>query len=236
MPEYNDKFYQFAPLSAYSLKQRILIRLADIVFYSLIKVLGRLARFEVQGGENLKSIEAVGKLPICCFWHDRIFLGTYFFRNRGIIVMSSQSFDAEYMARSIQRLGYGVIKGSSTRGGSRALIKMIKEMRRGRPMAFSVDGPRGPRYEAKPGPVILAKKTGNPILPLVFEPRKYWTVNSWDRMQIPKPFSRSLTIMGEPIYVDEAADAAEIEQKLLQLQRVLDDLTMQARKWSGRSI
>ncbi len=233
MPSQKDKFYQFADLSEYSFRERILIRLAGLVFFGLIKLLGALTRFEVSGVEHLEAVEAAGEQPILCFWHDRILLSTYFFRDRGILVMSSQSFDAEYTARAIQRFGCGVIKGSSTRGGSRALIEMIKAMRKGYPVGFSIDGPRGPRYVAKPGPVILAKKTGNPILPFVIEPRKFWTVKSWDRMQIPRPSTKAVVIIGEPIYVDEKANDAEIEAKLGDLQRSLDDLTEQGKIWSG---
>jgi lysophospholipid acyltransferase (LPLAT)-like uncharacterized protein len=232
VPNQKDKFYQFATLSEYSLKERILIRLAGVTFFGLIKVLGSLTRFEVRGAEHLEAVEAAGKQPILCFWHDRILLSTYFFRKRGILVMSSQSFDAEYTARAIQRFGYGVIKGSSTRGGSRALIEMIKAMQSNYPTGFSIDGPRGPRYEAKPGPVILAKKTGNPILPFVVEPRKFWTVRSWDKMQIPRLFTKAVVIIGKPIYVDDNADDVEAESKLKELQRSLDDLTEQGTKWS----
>ena len=97
-------------------------------------------------------------------------------------------------------------------------------------MAFTVDGPRGPRYEAKPGPLILAKKSGNPLMPFVIEPRRYWTVNSWDKMQIPVPFGRALVIIGEPIYVDSDAGEAEIDAKLAEFQSSLDDLNP---AWQG---
>ncbi len=233
MPEQKDKAYEFAPLSEYSLKERVMIRLADLVFFLSIKTLGSLTRFEVRGIEHLDAIDAAGKLPIFATWHDRIFLSTYFWRDRGLVVMTSNSFDGEYIARFIKRFGYGAIRGSSSRGGFRALIEMIKAMRDGLPMAFSVDGPRGPRYEAKLGPVILAKKTGNPILPFVIETQKFWTVKSWDKMQIPKPFTRALTIIGEPIYVNAKADDAEIESRLGELQHSLDSLVKQGKEWSG---
>ena len=197
--------------------------------------MGGLARFEVQGSEHFDAIERAGKIPIYTFWHDRIFLGTYFFRDRGIIVMSSKSLDAEYIARFIKRFGYGTIRGSSSRGGARALIEMIKTMRLGHPMAFSIDGPRGPRYEVKPGPLILAKKTGNPIMPFVVEPRRFWTLKSWDRMHIPWPFTRVAVIIGEPIYVNAKASDAEIESKLADLQTSLDDLVERGKHWSGRA-
>ena len=99
MPEQNDKVYEFAPLSGYSSNKRFLIRLADILFFASIKFTGMMTKIEVQGLENLEAIESAGKTPIYTFWHDRIFLSTYFWRKRGIVVMTSQSFDGEYIAR-----------------------------------------------------------------------------------------------------------------------------------------
>ena len=102
-------------------------------------------------------------------------------------------------------------------------------------MGFAIDGPRGPRYEVKPGPVILAKKTGNPIIPFVFEPRRFWTLKSWDKMQIPWPFTRTLLVIGEPIYVDAQADDAAVELKVQELQFELDRLTQEGAKWRATS-
>jgi lysophospholipid acyltransferase (LPLAT)-like uncharacterized protein len=231
--EPKDPIYQFAPLSEYSFKERFLIRVADLIFFFAIKLAGLMTRFELEGIEHFEAIGAAGKIPIYTFWHDRIFLSTYFWRKRGIVVLTSKSFDGEYIARFIRRFGYGAIRGSSSRGGSKALVEMIKAMRRGLAMAFTVDGPRGPKYEVKAGPVFLAKKTGNPIMPFVIEPRRRWTTKTWDKMHIPKPFTLALTIIGEPIYVDANADESEIEIKLAELQRSLDGLVKRGRQWSG---
>lgn len=227
----NDKIYNFAPLDQYPLKKRILITLADLVFYFSIKLLGWLSRIDVRGMEHHEAILEAGKIPIYTLWHDRIFLGTYFWRKRGIAVMTSKSFDGEYIARFIQRFGYGAIRGSSSRGGAKALVEMIKEMRDGVPMAFTIDGPRGPKYEAKLGPVILAKKTGNPIMPFIVEPKNFWQANSWDKMHVPKPFTRALTIIGEPIYVASDATEDEVTAKLAELQSSLDRLVEEGKKW-----
>jgi lysophospholipid acyltransferase (LPLAT)-like uncharacterized protein len=224
----DDPVYKPAALSSYSLKERLMIRLASAVFHSAIRLICSTVKYEVIGGEHLDSIEKSGRIPIYTFWHDRIFAGTYFFRDRGIVVMTSQSFDGEYIARFIQHLGYGAIRGSSTRGGSKALVQMIRAMRDGLPMAFTADGPRGPRYVAKPGPVLLAKKTGNPIMPFILEPRSRWQLNSWDRMQIPKPFTRVALVIGEPIYVGEDDD---VDAKLLALQRRLDEVVDVGNTW-----
>ena len=121
-----EKSYQPAELSAYSFGKRASIHLADWAFYLLIKLIGRTIRYETEDWENFQTIEASGKTPIYSFWHNRIFAGTYFFRERGIVIITSQSFDGEYIARFIQRFGYGAVRGSSTRGGVGALVKMIR--------------------------------------------------------------------------------------------------------------
>jgi lysophospholipid acyltransferase (LPLAT)-like uncharacterized protein len=227
-----DPVYQFADLSEYSFKERLSILFADLAFYLSIRCIGATTRFEVEGIEHLEAIETAGNTPIYAFWHDRIFLSTYFWRGRGIVVLTSKSFDGEYIARFIQRFGYGAIRGSSSRSGAKALVEMIKAMHRGLPMAFTVDGPRGPKYEVKPGPIALAKKTGNPILPFNIEPRRFRRAGSWDGMHIPVPFTRALVTIGEPIYVGDDAVEAEIEEKKADLQHSLDRLVERARKWN----
>ncbi|MEO8573889.1 MAG: lysophospholipid acyltransferase family protein [Pyrinomonadaceae bacterium] len=202
----------------------MLIRIADRAFYVAIKLIGSTIRWETIGQENLDALKADGRQPIYCLWHDRIFAGTYYLRDRGIVVITSQSLDGEYIARFLKRFGFGTVRGSSSRGGVKALVEMIRHMRNGLPMAFTVDGPRGPRYAAKPGPIILAKKTGNPILPFSVACSRFWTINSWDRMQIPKPFTRARFIIGEPVYVPAETNDGEIENKRIELQEALETL------------
>ena len=227
--------YAQADLSAYSFRQRLAIRLADWAFYLLIKFIGKTIRYETDGWENFEKIERAGKIPIYTFWHNRIFAGTYFFRNRGIVVITSQSFDGEYIARFIQRFGYGAARGSSTRGGVGALIEMIRLMKRGAPVGFTVDGPKGPKYVAKSGAVLLAKKTGNPLMPFVVECEKFWAIKSWDYLQIPKPFTKARIFIAPPIYVAENADETEIETARLKLQKQLDELVANGEQWRNSS-
>ncbi len=234
MTDKTNKVYQFSTLSEYSFRDRLVIRLAGWLFYALVKVIGKTLRFEVDGNDYIHNEEMRKFAPIVCGWHDRIFGCTYFMRGRGLVVMSSISFDAEYTARFIQRFGFGVIKGSSTRGGTRALVEMIRLVNEGYPTAFTIDGPRGPRYEVKPGPILLAKKTENPIIPLIVETQKYWTVKSWDRLQIPKPFSKAKAFFAEPIFVAADATDEQLEQKNGELQSALDSLVAKGKAWSGR--
>lgn len=231
MHEKIENSFQPADLSVYSFRQRLLIGAAERAFYLLIKFVGGTIRFETDDWENFEAIERAGKLPIYSFWHNRIFAGTYFFRNRNIVVITSQSFDGEYIARFIQRFGYGAVRGSSTRGGVGALVEMIRLMKKGLPTGFSVDGPRGPKYVAKSGAILLAKKTGNPLMPFVVETEKFWTINSWDNLQIPKPFTRAKIFIAEPIYVAKDAGDAEIENKRLELQTKLDELVINGEQW-----
>jgi lysophospholipid acyltransferase (LPLAT)-like uncharacterized protein len=226
-----EKFYEPASLSAYSLKQKILIRLADYAFFALISLIGKTLRYDTEGLENFERIYADGKVPIYTLWHNRIFAGTYFLRGRGIVVITSQSLDGEYIARFIQRFGYGTVRGSSTRGGVSALVELIRAMRENLPAAFTIDGPKGPKYIAKSGACLLAKKTQNPMMPFTAEPRKFWEIGSWDRLQIPKPFSRVRISIAPPIYVSPEADDSEIENKRQELQYALDELVRRGKQW-----
>jgi len=142
-----ERAYSFADLSAYSFKERLLIRAADLGFFVLIKLIGATVKFEIEGWENWEAATRDGKLPIYTFWHNRVFLGTYFWRRRRIVVMTSRSLDGEYIARFIQRFGYGAARGSSTRGATGAVVEMVRLMRAGSPAGFTIDGPKGPRNE-----------------------------------------------------------------------------------------
>src|SRR2546425_4360680 len=220
-----DRAYAFASLSSYSLKDRLLIRGADLVFFLLIKLIGRTVRFEVEGWDNWEAASRDGKIPIYTFWHNRVFLATYFWRHRRIVVMTSRSFDGEYIARFIQRFGYGAARGSSTRGATGAIVEMVRLMRAGCPTAFTIDGPKGPRYVAKMGAVLLAKKTGNPILPFTITANRVWEAKkSWDGSQVPKPFARARVLIAPPICVPANADEALLNSKRDELQNSLDEL------------
>jgi lysophospholipid acyltransferase (LPLAT)-like uncharacterized protein len=219
------RVYRFADLRRYSRGERLLIYAADLFFYWLIRAIGATVRYRVEGWENWEAASRDGGAPIYAFWHNRIFLATHFWQQRGIVVMTSQSRDGEYIARFIQRFGYGAARGSSTRGGVGALVEMVRLTRQGIPTAFTIDGPRGPRYVAKMGAVMLAKKTGQPILPFTIEAAHHIELSSWDRFQIPLPWTRATVRIAPPIYVPADADDALLEAKRAELQRALDRLT-----------
>jgi lysophospholipid acyltransferase (LPLAT)-like uncharacterized protein len=224
--------YSFANLSAYAFKDRLLIRAADLAFFILIKMIGRTVKFEIEGWENWEAASREGNIPIYTFWHNRVFLSTYFWRQRRIVVMTSRSFDGEHIARFIQRFGYGAARGSSTRGATGAVVEMVRLMRAGCPTAFTIDGPRGPRYVAKMGAVLLAKKTGNPILPFTITAEEFWEAKkSWDRFQVPKPFTRARVDIAAPIFVSADVSDDELNAKRDELQRALDELNQRGEEW-----
>ena len=227
-----DRAYTFADLSSYSFKDRCLIRAADLAFFVLIKLIGRTVKFEIEGWENWEAASVEGKVPIYTFWHNRIFLSIYFWQRRRIVVMTSQSFDGEYIARFVQRFGNGAARGSSTRGATGAFVEMVRLVRAGCPTAFTIDGPKGPRYVAKMGAVLLAKKTGQPILPFTITAAKFWEAKkSWDRSQVPRPFTRARVDIAAPIYVGPDADDGELDKKRDELQRALDEVSRRGEQW-----
>jgi lysophospholipid acyltransferase (LPLAT)-like uncharacterized protein len=232
-----DRAYSFADLSGYRLKDRFLIRAADLAFFVLIKLIGRTVKFEIDGWENWEAASRDGKIPIYTFWHNRVFLSTWFWQRRRIVVMTSQSFDGEYIARFIQRFGYGAARGSSTRGATGAVVEMVRLVRAGCPAAFTIDGPKGPPYVAKMGAVLLAKKTGNPILPFTITAQKFWEAKkSWDRFQAPKPFSRARVTIAPPIFVPPDADEAQLSAGRDELQRALDEINRRGEDWRTRLV
>jgi lysophospholipid acyltransferase (LPLAT)-like uncharacterized protein len=198
------------------------------VGYRLVQLLGSTLRWKTEGLEHFDAIVAGGHQPVMAFWHGRILPATYYYRRRGIVVITSENFDGEWIAGIIERFGYGTARGSTSRGGKRALLQLVRDMAAGKPAGFTLDGPRGPARVAQPGAVWLAKTTGNPVLPFHLEASRHWTMNSWDRTQIPKPFSTVSIAMGEPFHVAADTDEAGLERARLLLEERLRGLEARA--------
>jgi lysophospholipid acyltransferase (LPLAT)-like uncharacterized protein len=173
---------------------------------------------------------------IYTFWHREIFPATWFWRKRGIVVMTSQNFDGEIIARVILKQGYGAARGSSSRGSTRALVEMIRCLRRGSDVAFTIDGPRGPRFVAKGGSVLLSRATGAAIVCFHIAVRDAHVFRkSWDLHQIPHPFSRAAVFIAPPIVVPRDADSRRMEVEQRHVQATLDQLRSQGNEWIRKS-
>ncbi len=190
----------------------------------VIGLLCRTLRWRVEGMEHHDAIVARGHQPIFAFWHGRILPATWFWRDRGIVVMTSQNFDGEWIARIIRRFGYGAARGSTSRGARRALIQLKREVTAGRPAAFTVDGPRGPARRVQPGAVWLAGVTGCPILPFHIEAERHWSASSWDRTQVPRPFTTMAIAIGAPFAVPDPSEDGVVEGHRAALEQVLSSL------------
>ena len=195
----------------------------------MIAALCRTVRWTAEGLRHYDAIRASGRQPVMAFWHGRIVHATWFFRRRGIVVMISENFDGEWIGRLIEKFGYRTSRGSTSRGGARALDRMRRLAVDGAPTGFAVDGPRGPARSVQPGAVWLASLTGNPLLPFHSEADRFWTARSWDATQVPKPFARAAMVVGAPIEVPRGAGPDLIEHKRVELERSLHDLAERAR-------
>ncbi len=190
----------------------------------LVGLIGRTLRWRVEGLEHLDEVVRSGRQPIMGFWHGRILTATWFFRGRGIVVITSENFDGEWIARIIERFGYRTARGSTSRGAVRALLQLKRDLAAGCPVGFTLDGPRGPARRAQPGAVWLAGASGQPLVPFHLEAARHWSTRSWDRTQIPKPFSLVALAVGRPIEVPPDADEPTLEAKRLELETSLESL------------
>ena len=223
--------YSFDDLSKYTRKERFIIRFMDLMLSCLLLLIASTMRWDADGAHHLDSIYEMGRRVVFVFWHVCTLTSCWFFKNRGVVIMSSRSRDGEYTARFIKRYGYGTARGSSTRGSRRAMVELSECLASGVDAAFTIDGPRGPAYVAKEGAVTLARHTGCPIMPFHIAVHRYIELPSWDRTQIPLPFTRAITLFGAPIEVHRTADASEAAKKLSEMQASLDELRRLGEEW-----
>jgi len=212
--------------------RRAQLPLIAALVYSVIRTLGPTLRYEVLGWQHAERVYVAKKQCIWAFWHRVIIPVVWWARHRGIVVMNTTAFDGQWTRKVIEWLGFGTAQGSSSRGGLRGLAVMAKRLAEGLDCAFTIDGPRGPRYVAKPGPVMLARKTGCPVL--VFHigvDRGKTFEKTWDQFLLPMPFARTVMLFAPPIYVPENADQAMLEAKHAEMQRELERVRDIAEQW-----
>jgi lysophospholipid acyltransferase (LPLAT)-like uncharacterized protein len=226
-----SKHYDIRPPEL-SRARRMQIPLIAAAAGTILRCLGPTLRFESLGRHHYDQARARGEPLIMAFWHRCIISATWYWRQRGIVVMNTTNFDGQWTRRVIERFGYGTAQGSSSRGGLRGLAVMAGRLREGLDCAFTIDGPRGPRYLAKPGPVMLARRTGKPVYVFHIGLESAHTFKkAWDLMQIPHPFSRVVLVGAPLIYVSRDANAEELERKQAEMQKALERVRDVAESW-----
>lgn len=190
-------------------------------------------------GIGFKPVQKLveSKKIIFAFWHSRMLMISYLYQGWGAAIMASESKDGEIIARILSQQGHHIVRGSSSRGGARSMVNMIRILKNeGRPGGIIPDGPRGPRYKAKPGVVALGKKTGYPIIPISYSARKIKVFDSWDRFVLPYPFTKGMFIYGDPIFVPKDSKPKEAKELCVRLEKELNRITQQVDNYYGHTI
>ena len=191
-------------------------------------------RWEIHGFEHFQKLQEEKRPIIYAFWHGRILPATYFWRNRGIVVLTSENKDGEYIAHVIHRFGYGSSRGSSSRGAIKGTIGLIRTLKHGAHVAFTVDGPRGPRHQVQQGVTWLASYSEHPILPFHIEAKPATILRSWDLFQIPLLFSRVRVDIAEPMFLQKDLPEETLEAKRVELETTLNQMRTNAMIWANR--
>ncbi len=214
--------------------RRLYFALLGTVGWALIQLLARTWRLEIHGYEHFRKLEEQKTPLIFAFWHGRILPATYFWRNRGIVVLTSENKDGEYIAHVIHRFGYGSSRGSTSRGAVKGTIGLIRTLKQGAHVAFTVDGPRGPRHQVQQGVAWLAGYSGRPVLPFHIEAKRAKILSSWDRFQIPLFFSKVRVEIAEPVLIEKDLSEEALETKRVELETILNRLRETGEAWAGR--
>ena len=206
------------PLRKFTFQQRILLWIIEWAGYFVVCLLCSTMKFAVSWEDG--SPKSFAERPfVYSFWHNCMIPAMYWCRDLNVRVMSSDSFDGEYTGRIMQKFGFVKVRGSSSKGAIRALLGLRRALGDGWTVAFTIDGPRGPRYVAKPGPVTLSRSTGCPMVVFHIAMDRAWILNSWDRTMVPKPFSRALIRVSRAIAVPSEGNQ---ERYHAELQSALD--------------
>jgi lysophospholipid acyltransferase (LPLAT)-like uncharacterized protein len=210
----------------FSLRQRISLWLVTWASYLAISLIGPTLRYSISWEEPPSDPSATyERQVIYSFWHRAVFASAWLWRNIGIAVLVSRSFDGEFIARTIEKLGFVAVRGSSSRSGAQGLLGLKTQLEKDNLVAFTIDGPRGPKYIAKQGPVILSRVTALPMAAFFVAANEPWVLNTWDKLIIPKPFSKVLVRFSAKIQAPPNAGDARIADCHRQLQSALERVT-----------
>ncbi len=217
------------------LMYKVSLRVVPFLFVWLIRAWFSTCRLTVHGGEHMDRAKAAGTAVIGSFWHYGVLFVLYFFRNESGVAMVSASRDGEYISRIVERLGNETVRGSRKKGGMQAIMKLIRAVREGRNAILVADGSQGPARIVQAGTLMLASKTGAPVLPLLWSCNRYKRFGSWDGTALPLPFSKIDFFYGEPLLVPPTLTDEQLEEYRLELEKRLNDLYAQAWALHGKT-
>ena len=208
-------------------KQKFLRFVGMYLLYYVLVLLIKTLRVETRNSESIEKNLKEKKNFVLAFWHGTMLLPWYYHRNKNFSALVSQSKDGEILTRLLKRWNYSVVRGSSNMGGKEALELLMRESSEGRNIAITPDGPKGPIYEMKAGAVVCAKKNSIPLYLLGARYDKKYILKSWDKFEIPKPFSKVSLVYSDPKFIDPGADydttsalIKEYEKELFSLQNM----------------
>ena len=214
----------------FTVGQRIVLAIVPPIVWVLLSIIGRTWRFEVIAEEGVTPV-LYGQNPgaeIYCFWHQCVLPCTVYFRKSGAVILISRSFDGELITRILKMFGFDAVRGSSSRGAREGLLGLKNIIETGRTAIFTADGPLGPIYQTKMGPIKLAQTTGAPIGVFHLQPERAWVMNSWDRFLIPKPFTRIVVSWAQWTRVPTDAPAEQFESYRRQLNDAIERARLRA--------
>jgi lysophospholipid acyltransferase (LPLAT)-like uncharacterized protein len=216
--------------------QRVVLAVVPRIVWALLWIVGITWRFEVIAEEGVTPV-LFGEKPgpeIYCFWHQCVLPCTMYFRRSRAVILISRSFDGELITRILKMFGYDAVRGSSSRGAREGLLGLKHIIETGRTAIFTADGPLGPIYQTKMGPIKLAQTTGAPIGAFHLQPERAWVMKSWDRFLIPKPFTRIVVSWGPWTRVPHDLPQDEFETMRQQLNDALERARLRAFEHMGQ--
>ena len=223
---------------SFTITQRLVLAVLPRVVWELVSVFSKTWRFEIIAEEGVTPVPFGQKSPpeIFCFWHQCVLPCTAYFRHSRAVILVSQSFDGELITRILKLFGFDAVRGSSSRGAREGLLGLAHVIDTGRTAIFTADGPRGPIYQTKMGPIKLAQITGAPIGAFHLEPEHAWIMRSWDRFLVPKPFTRICVSWARPTYIPASLPASEFELKRELLNAAIERARIRALDHFGKRI
>ena len=224
-------------IPSFTLRQRLALAVVPPLVWALLRIVGATWRFETiaeDGATPLPNGQGAGP-EIFCFWHQCVLPCAVYFRRTRATILISRSFDGELITRTLGLLGFRAVRGSSSRSGHEGLMGLKDVIEGGEPAIFTADGPRGPIFQAKMGPVKLAQTTGAPIGAFHLQPERAWTLRSWDRFMVPMPFTRIVVSWARWTHVPVDLRAEKFEPMREELNAAIERARINALRYFGKA-